>query len=210
VSFELKKLAVDKTVTGTDPTPGDELSYSFRPSVLGAPRNFRLSAHTLEWDIGRRSGRLAFDRVTRVRMSFRPVTLQNHRFVTEIWSTDGPRLDIVSSSWKSMVEQIRLDHDYRIFISELHRRLAAAGTQARFDTGTNPLTYWAGLAVFVATGLALAFIITRAVQSRAIAAALLVGAFLAAFLWQAGNFFRRNRPGRYRPGALPAELLPKG
>jgi hypothetical protein len=30
------------------------------------------------------------------------------------------------------------------------------------------------------------------------------------FLWQSGNFFRRNRPGLYRPEALPAELLPKG
>src|SRR3954468_15608072 len=37
-----KKLAVDKTVTGTKPAPTDELNYSFRPSVLGAPRNFRL------------------------------------------------------------------------------------------------------------------------------------------------------------------------
>jgi hypothetical protein len=205
-------LAVDKTVTETnsDPAPGDELNYSFRPSVLGAPRSFRLSADALAWDIGRRSGRVALDRVRRVRMSFRPATLQNHRFVTEIWSSDGPRLDIVSSSWKSMVEQVKLDRDYRVFITELHRRLAAMGTTARFDTGTNPLTYWAGLAVFVATGLALAIIITRAVQGRAIGAAILVGAFLAAFLWQAGNFFRRNRPGRYRPDALPAELLPKG
>ena len=36
-----------------------------------------------------------------------------------------------------------------------------------------------------------------------------VGAFMLLFLWQGGNFFRRNRPGFYRPEALPAELLPK-
>ena len=34
-------------------------------------------------------------------------------------------------------------------------------------------------------------------------------ALMALFLWQGGNFFRRNRPGRYRPDALPAALMPK-
>ena len=37
-----------------------------------------------------------------------------------------------------------------------------------------------------------------------------IGAFLALFLWQAGNYFRRNRPGRYTPQALPPELMPRG
>jgi hypothetical protein len=191
-----------------DPASTGEFDYSFRPSLLGAPRNFRLSPRGIEWDAGRRSGRIAFSDVTRVRLSYRPTTMQNHRFVTEIWSQAAPKLDITSSSWKSMVEQVRLDAGYRAFITELHRRLEAAGTTARFETGTGPLVYWPGLLLFVASALGLAAIVTRMMQGRAIGAAILVGAFLAAFLWQAGNFFRRNRPGRYRPGALPPELLP--
>ena len=39
---------------------------------------------------------------------------------------------------------------------------------------------------------------------------LVIAAFLALFLWQGGNFFRRNRPGLYRPDAPPEELLPQG
>jgi hypothetical protein len=195
-------------MTTHDQMPAGEFDYSFRPSVLGAPRNFRLSPNGIEWDAGRRSGRIAFGSVTRVRMSYRPATMQNHRFVTEIWSQDGPKLDVASSSWKSMVEQVRLDDSYRAFIVELHRRLRAAGTTARFDSGTGPAVYWPGLLLFVVSALGLAVIITRMMQGHAIGAAILVGAFLAAFLWQAGNFFRRNRPGRYRPDALPSELLP--
>ena len=42
------------------------------------------------------------------------------------------------------------------------------------------------------------------------AAAALVGAFFALFAWQSGAFFRRNRPGRYRPDAVPADLVPDG
>jgi hypothetical protein len=39
--------------------------------------------------------------------------------------------------------------------------------------------------------------------------AAIVAAFLAFYLWQAGNFFRRNRPGTYRPDALPADVMPR-
>jgi hypothetical protein len=48
------------------------------------------------------------------------------------------------------------------------------------------------------------------VQMGATAGALMVGGFLALFLWQVGTFFRRNRPGTYRPDAIPAEVLPAG
>jgi hypothetical protein len=47
-------------------------------------------------------------------------------------------------------------------------------------------------------------------QADTKAGAAFVGCFLLLLLWQGGNFFRRNRPGVYRPEALPAELLPKG
>jgi hypothetical protein len=50
----------------------------------------------------------------------------------------------------------------------------------------------------------------RALQADARAGAAFVAGFLALFLWQGGNFFRRNRPGLYRPDAIPAALMPKG
>ena len=81
---------------------------------------------------------------------------------------------------------------------------------ARFEQGSNPLLYWPGLVAFVGVSLGLAWLIVRALQSDARGGAVFVGAFLLLFLWQGGNFFRRNRPGHYRPEALPAELMPKG
>jgi hypothetical protein len=53
-------------------------------------------------------------------------------------------------------------------------------------------------------------LVMRALQVNAKGGAAFIGGFLALFLWQGGNFFRRNRPGRYSPEALPADLLPKG
>jgi len=188
--------------------PADQPAYSFRPSVLGAPRNFRLAANAIVWDAGRRSGQIAYGRITRIRLSFRPAAMQNHRFVTEIWSQDCPKVDIASSSWKSMVEQVRLDNEYRAFIVELHRRLIAAGTTVRFDTGTNLPAFLGGLLLLAVAVVGLVGLVARAIESDANTAALLIVIFLAVFLWYGGNYFRRNWPSRYRPDALPEALLP--
>jgi len=136
--------------------------------------------------------------------------MQSQRFMTELWAEGAPKLEIVSSSWKSMVEQERQDRPYAAFVAELHRRIALAAPPARFEQGSSPLLYWPGLIVFAGVALAAAVLIVRALQVAAFGGAAFIAAFLLFFLWQAGNYFRRNRPGRYRPEALPADLMPKG
>jgi hypothetical protein len=187
----------------------ETVSYSYRPSAFGAPRVFSLTDRGVDWIAGGRSGSIPFDSVRRVRVSFRPNSMQSHRFVTELWAEGHPKLQIVSSSWKSMFEQERFDDAYSGFIKELHRRIANASGPTQFDRGSNPLIYWLGIAVFVAAGIGLAALIVRALQVGATTSAAIVAAFLALYLWQAGNFFRRNRPGTYRPEALPADIMPR-
>ena len=79
-----------------------------------------------------------------------------------------------------------------------------------FETGSPALLYWPGLVIFAAGTLGLAALTVRALQAGAYAGAAFVGGFLGLFLWQSGNYFRRNRPGSYRPDALPKELVPGG
>ncbi len=195
----------------TDPASAageDALSYSYRPSLLGAPWEFKLTEHGIDWSAGQRSGRVAWRDIRRLRMSFRPVSMQSQRYLTEIWAERSPKLEIVSSSWKSMVEQVRLDADYSAFVDELHRRLAGAGSTARFEQGSHPLLYWPGLVVFVAVAFGLAGLIVHTLQAKTLGGGAVVGVFLVLFLWQGGNFFRRNRPGTYRADAPPVELMP--
>jgi hypothetical protein len=64
--------------------------------------------------------------------------------------------------------------------------------------------------IFVGVALGLALLVVRALQADAKGGAAFIGGFLVLFLWQGGNFFRRNRPGLYHPEALPAELMPNG
>ncbi len=190
-------------------TPAEITAYSYRPSVLGVPWEFRLAGDGLDWAAGRKSGHVRFRDVRRVRLSYRPTGMQSHRFMTELWADGTPQLKILSTSWKSMVEQVRLDEPYAAFVRELHRRIAQAAPAARFEQGSHPLLYWPGLIIFVGVALGLALLIMRALQADTRGGAAFIGVFLLLLLWQGGNFFRRNRPGLYRPEAPPAELMPK-
>jgi hypothetical protein len=184
------------------------VAYAYRPSLMGAAWRFRLTDDGIEWTAGRRSGRIPYRNVRRLRMSFRPVNMQSQRFLTEVWADGAPKLQIVSSSWKSLVEQERLDKFYAAFVAELHRRIGHAATPVHFEQGSNPLLYWPGLIVFGGVALGLAMLIGRALQADAMSGAAFIGGFLVLLLWQGGTYFRRNRPGVYHPDALPAVLMP--
>ena len=202
------------TVTPDDrarpPDSGEDPVYIHKPSLMGAPWELRLRPEALEWRTGRHEGRIPYGRVTRVRLSFRPVTMQTRRFIAEVWSAGEPRLSIASTSWRSMVEQASQDQAYGAFVRELHRRIAAAGVTPAYDCGSPALLYWPGLAVFAGVVVGFAMLIVRALDTGAYSGAAVVGAFFALFVWQSGTYFWRNRPGHYRPDALPTELVPNG
>jgi hypothetical protein len=190
-------------------TLAEGLVYSYRPSLLGAAFEFKLSGDGMEWSAGRKSGHIKYREIHRVRLSYRPTSMQSHRFMTELWAEGAPKLQVLSTTWKSMVEQVRQDRPYASFVLELNRRIALASPATRCEQGSPPLFYWPGLIVFAGVALGLALLVVRALQADTEAGAAFVGCFLLLVLWQGGNFFRRNRPGVYRPEAPPAELLPK-
>jgi hypothetical protein len=192
-----------------DATTGDEFAYAYKSSVINAPFEFRLTSDALHWGKGGVRGQTPYRRIRRVRLGFRPLTMQNHRFVAEIW-TEGPKLTIASTSWKSMAEHERLDARYRTFVTELCRRIGAADAGTRFQIGSPVILYWLGLAIFIGASLAIAALIVRALQAQVWSGAAFVAAFFGLFLWQAGTFFARNRPGTFTPDAIPQSVLPRG
>ncbi len=189
------------------PRPG--LSYSFRPSLLGAAREFALQQDAMRWQVGRFSGRLPYRAITRIRLSFRPVTMQSHRYIAEIWSHDTPKLILSSTTWKSMIEHGRQDNEFGLFMAELHRRIAAAGGTPLYERGMPAYLYWPGVVVFVLVSLGLVALTIRGIEAGSLAGAGFVGGFFLLFLWQVWPFFRRNKPGRYTADALPADLIPR-
>lgn len=187
----------------------DEFCYAFKSSLIGAPMELRLADDALEWRKGAVAGRAPYSTVRRVRLSFRPMTMQSHRFFTEVWPASGPKLQIASTSWKSMFEHERLDAAYAAFVTELCRRIGATKGHTAFESGSPALIYWPGVVVLVGAAFGIGALIVRALQVGALAGAAFIVAFLALFLWQLGGFFLRNRPGRFAPDRLPSLLLPK-
>jgi hypothetical protein len=68
--------------------------------------------------------------------------------------------------------------------------------------------YWIGVVVFFGVLLATAAMVMRAILTEQWSGAAVVTLFFAVFAIQLGNYFRRNRPGRYRPDTLPDKVLP--
>ena len=186
----------------------DDPYYSYKPSLMGAPWEFWLWPDALEWRAGRHQGRTPYGNITYVRLSYRPITMQTNRFLTELWSTNGPRLMIASSSWQSMVEQTGQIEAYGAFVRELHARMASAGARPYFRAGVSGFLYWPGLAAFAAMILSILILVVRALLIEEWAAAGVLGGFFVLFGWYSGRFFQRNRPRPYRPDVVPADLVP--
>ncbi|HEY1544894.1 MAG TPA: hypothetical protein VGG01_21055 [Xanthobacteraceae bacterium] len=182
--------------------------YVHKPARFSAVWQFELATDAIEWTAGTRHGRVPYAGIRRMRLSFRPRSMQTHRFVAEIWPTGGGKLQLASSSPRSMAEYETQDAAYSVFLAELHRRLAAAQSPASFECGLSSLRYWPGVAIFGGVALMLAALIARALSSANRSAAVALGALLAVFLWQGGVFFQRNRPRNYRPEQPPRDLLP--
>lgn len=183
--------------------------YAYKASLMGAPWEFRLDPDRLVWVIGRRQGEILYRDIQRVRLSFRPATMQSYRFIAEIWSPGAPKLTIASTSWHGIAEQRRQDQPYRDFIIALHQRIAAAKSNPVLDAGTHPFLYWPGVVVFAAIAIGIIALLVSALRQNSWAATLFLVGFFALLLWQIGGFFRRNRPGRYAATAIPENVLPK-
>ncbi|MBV8840649.1 MAG: hypothetical protein JO000_29280, partial [Alphaproteobacteria bacterium] len=142
----------------------NEFCYAFKSSLIGAPLELRLTDDALEWRKGSAAGRARYRGIRRIRLSFRPMTMQNHRFLVEVWPADGAKLQIASTSWKSMFEQERLDAPYTAFVTELNRRVGAAGGQTTFDCGSPAFLYWPGVVILCTATLGIAALAIRALS----------------------------------------------
>ena len=184
-------------------------TYTYKPSLMGAAWRFQLAPDGLVWSLGSVSGRVPYGSIRRIRLSFRPVTMQSYRFLAEIWPQRGAKIPIASSSWKSLMEQERQDAAYASFLTELHRRIAAAAGAPRLDAGAIALLYWPGIVILIGISVAVVALLLRSLMEGQTAAALFLFGFFLLVLWQLGGFFKRNLPRRYTLERIPPDVLPK-
>ena len=182
--------------------------YAYKASLFGAAYQFELTEQGLSWRIAGRSALWRYADIASVRLSYRPVSMQSHRFRADIGNIDGARLSMLSTSWQTAALMTSQDRDYRTFISALHARMAKAGSPARLTGGLDPRVYAAAILCVTLVVLAMAGLLLRAVATGEWAGALFLIGFAALFAWQVGGFITRNRPLVYTFDDLPKALLP--
>jgi hypothetical protein len=182
--------------------------YAFRPSLIGSAFRFELTEQGLSWHIAGRSGLWRYADIGMVRLSYRPVSMQAHRFRADIENQDGARLSILSTSWQTASLVTPQDRDYRAFITELHARLAKAGSRAQLVAGLGPRTYAAAIFCVTLVAIAMTGLLALSITSSQWAGTLFLIGFSALFAWQVGGFVTRNRPLVYSFDDLPKALLP--
>jgi len=184
------------------------IRYAYKASLIGAANRFDLTDDGLSWRFAGRSGVWSYADIAAIRLSYRPVSMQARRFRADLRHVNGARLVILSTSWQTAALMAPQDRDYRVFVSELHERMAKAGSNARLSGGLGPRTYAAGVALLALVGIGMAGLLIRALAIGEFAGALFLVGFAALFGWQVGGFVRRNRPVTYAFGHIPEALLP--
>lgn len=183
-------------------------SYAYKASLIGSAHRFELTNEGLSWRIGGRAGLWRYDEISAIRLSFRPVSMQQHRFRADVSHAGGGRLAILSTSWQTAALMAPQDDGFRDFVVELHARMAQAGSRAELTTGLGRRTYAAVLAFLAVVTLAMAGLLIRALLIGEFAGALFIIGFAALFAWRVGGFVRRNQPQGYSFDRVPKALLP--
>ncbi len=187
---------------------GPVTSYAYKASLIGSAHRFELTEQGLSWHSGGRTSLWPYDEISAIRLSFRPVSMQQHRFRADVSHSSGRRLAILSTSWQTAALMAPQDNGFRAFIVELHARMAKAGSRAALTAGLGRTAYAAVLAFLAMLTLAMAALLIRAIVTGEFAGALFMLGFAALFAWQVGGFVRRNRPLSYSFDQLPRSVLP--
>jgi hypothetical protein len=182
--------------------------YAFKASLIGSAHEFELTGRGLSWKISGRSDVWAYRDIAAIRLSYRPSSMQAHRFRADIWNENGGRIRIVSTNWQTVSLMTPQDNGYRAFIEALHARMGAAGSKATLTGGLPRGLYAAALAFVGLLAVAMIGLFIRALATGEYAGAGFLVAFALLFNWQIGGFIRRNRPVSYTFDHLPEALLP--
>ena len=191
--------------------PNDQaagVSYAYKASLIGAAHQFELTDDGLSWHVGGKSGVWRYGDIAAVRLSYRPISMQSRRFRADIENRNRQSVAVISTTWQTVALMSPQDKQYRAFITELHRRMADAGSRAALIGGIRSGVYAGGVAMLALVAIAITGLLARAVATGAYGGALFLIGFAALFGWQIGGFIRRNKPRTYTFGDLPKELLP--
>lgn len=187
------------------------LVYSHRARPISAPVDYILTGKGLAMRQDTKEVVLPYADIRRVTLMFKPRNTTNEGYAMTVRGPKRLKASLSNLSWKSLVEFDRQDADYIRFVRELVGRATAANPSVELIAG---MPRWRYVAFILAGALAIGAMGSVMVaalfgEPRNLPLAAFAGALAAYFVWWSARFLTRNRPRRFTPDSLPADVLPR-
>ncbi len=152
--------------------------------------------------------RFAFADIVRMRLRFDPTRFDHQRHRCEITMRDRTKVSIWSTHYVSVGEFENRAATYTPLVRALVARTAAANPACDFRVGKKGWLYWAEFAFFLAMFTLLVFVLMAfggyGLSGLVIVKLVIIVGFIPLLL----RYMHKNRPGRFKPDAIPEDGLP--
>ena len=149
------------------------ITYEQNPRPVGGQIAFSLDGDRLTVTAGRKAGEVRLGAVDHVRISFEPGRFAQRAYRTKVVMKGGKSFMFSSLTWRSIVEAKEQGPQYRAFTRALFDAVAHANPDARFEAGKSWPVWAITSAVGLASLVAMAILIWRALQVGATEVAVL-------------------------------------
>lgn len=192
------------------------LTYAFQPRLGASGTEITLAGDVLTYTMGPREGRIDLRDVAGVSLLFLPAKFAQSSFEMRLRTWDKRRLKVSSVSRVSLTQIKNQAEAYTVFVEAVHRRLAHLDTSGAilghpkvvFTGGYSHIRWWLTAVVGLVALAVLVGIFGMALIDRQWPFAAFVAALSAFTALPTVEMITRNKPVRYRPDAIPPELLP--
>jgi hypothetical protein len=189
---------------------GPLLVYEHRAKPYAQEARFEMKRDVLAVTQGSRSGDFAYGDITMVRLLYKPRNTTNEGYQAKLYRKDRRTVGLTNLTWKSLVDLDRQDADYATFVKTLIQRIATANPNVVLEAG---MPRWLHILTAVAGGIAMIALVLvgiAALRQGGWPMALMTVAIGAYFVWWTWRYLGRNRPRRFRPDAIPPDVMPPG
>lgn len=133
--------------------------YTVRANALEPERTWELADDALCWNSKHGPQKFAFDKITDLRMQWAPTRVNADQFECHVSVASGWREIIPSTHYAGFNDFQGRAADYRRFVTELLRRVAAANPACRVHLGQSPVNYYGNAALVMAAVVLLAGVV---------------------------------------------------
>jgi len=184
------------------------VAHRTRRSILDNEATWKLGETAVERSAtGESDRRIPYADIAETRLSYDPTRFESSRYRCDIVAKSGVRERIVSVSYSSPANFESRAATYTPFVRALAREVGRANPDCRFIAGKKPLTYFAEHAFLLAILLLLASTLYLTGMPVGGVVAIKLG-LLAVYVPVMLRYTRINRPRRFDPENVPADVLP--